>query len=310
MPPPLAFSSVEAARLSGRPLHLAIGMFDGVHLGHQAVIGAAVRGAKGAGGQAAVLTFRPHPSRLFRPEQPTRLIFDSAGQAERLGRLGVDAVITHPFTREFAALAAPDFLPWLRRRLPALQAVYVGENWRFGAGRAGDAALLAASGRGAGVAVFSAPPVRLDGETVTSTRIRELLAQGDLPGANARLGAPYAASGIVAEGRRLGRQLGFPTLNIPWEPELEPRFGVYRVRVGDRGLPGVANYGLRPTVERAGRPLLEIHLLADCPYGPSDAIRAEWLEMLRPEAKFANVDELKAQIARDVDAARKALPYP
>lgn len=304
MPPPREYSSVEQAGLSDRPLHLAIGMFDGVHLGHRAVIEAAVGAARDGGGRAAVLTFRPHPSRLFRPDHPTRLIFDTASQADRIGRLGVEALIIHPFTREFAALPAEQFLPWLRQRLPSLTGVYVGENWRFGAGRKGDIATLVATGRAEGLSIFSAPPVNWEGGPVTSTRIRSLLEQGEIGPANALLGSPYASTGVVAAGRRLGRTLGFPTLNVPWEPELRPRHGVYRVRVGESGRPGVANYGLRPTVERTDRPLLEIHLLDDCPYGEGDRIRAEWLRFIRPELKFSSLGDLQAQIGRDIAAAR------
>lgn len=305
MPPPREYFSVEQAALSDRPLHLAIGMFDGVHVGHRAVIEAAVGAAHRGGGHSAVLTFRPHPSRLFRPDQPTRLIFDTPSQADRLGRLGVEALIIHPFTREFAALPAEQFLPWLRQRLPSLTGVYVGENWRFGAGRKGDIGTLAAAGRAAGISIFSAPPVYRQGGPVTSTRIRSLLEQGEIGPANALLGCPYASTGVVAAGKRLGRTLGFPTLNVPWEPELQPRHGVYQVRVGEGCRLGVANYGLRPTLERARHPLLEIHLLADCPYGEGDTVRAEWIRFIRPELKFPSLADLQTQIGRDIAAARE-----
>lgn len=306
-----AYAAIELAALGPRPLHLAIGMFDGVHLGHQAVIEAAVHGARRSGGLAAVLTFRPHPSRLFRPDRPTKLILGADAQAELLARLGVDAVITHPFTRDFAAIAAEAFLPWVRERQPALAAVYVGANWRFGAGRKGDVALLVAEGMKAGIAVYSAPPVHWNGETINSTRIRGCLEAGDIAQANALLGYAYFSAGAVTPGKRLGRQLGFPTLNLPWEPELLPRFGVYRVAVkaadapaGSPAIPGVANYGVRPTVEPDAPPLLEIHLLGECPFGPGSRITAEWLQFVRPEMKFSSVEALKEQIARDVAAAR------
>jgi riboflavin kinase/FMN adenylyltransferase len=142
------FSSLEqAATLPRWPLHLAIGMFDGVHLGHRAVIEAAVQSARSSGGLAVVLTFFPHPSALFRPENPTRLIMPPAAKARVLFQLGVDAVIEQPFTLEFARIAAEEFLPHLRQTLPTLSRVYVGENWRFGRGRRGDVPLLVAEGR-------------------------------------------------------------------------------------------------------------------------------------------------------------------
>lgn len=305
---PAQIDGLDRAALPPRPLHLAIGMFDGVHLGHRAVVEAAVQSARAASGLSAVLTFWPHPSALFRPDQPTRLIQSADTKARRLAALGVDAVITQAFTPELAALPAPEFLPWLRRRLPHLAAIYVGENFRFGQGRQGDAALLVAQGRGAGIGVFTAPRVSLDGQPVSSTRIRELLEAGEIAAANARLGYNYEAEGVVTPGKRLGRTIGFPTLNIPWAPALRPRLGVYAVRLtGPRApapLPAVANYGVRPTVEHTGEPRLEAHVLGPCPFGEGDTVRVEWLQFLRPERKFSGLDELRAQIARDRDAAR------
>jgi riboflavin kinase/FMN adenylyltransferase len=298
---PRAYASIETAALEVRPVHLAIGIFDGVHLGHQTVIETAVHSARSCGGIAAVLTFRPHPSRLFRPDQPTRLLLPSEAQAVLFGRLGVEAMITHPFTREFAAIPAEGFLPWLRGHLPRLAGVYVGQNWRFGAGRKGDVALLVESGRAAGIAVFSASAVQLDGEPVTSTRIRGLLEAGQIAAANQLLGYPYFSSGRTVPGRQLARQLGYPTLNLPWNPELRPKHGVYQVTV--EGVPGIANYGVRPTVEAAGQPLLEVHVLGPCRWVSGDFLTVEWRRFLREERKFGSLAELKAQVARDVEDA-------
>jgi riboflavin kinase/FMN adenylyltransferase len=306
--PVLHFESLESARLPSGPLHLAIGMFDGVHLGHRAVIESAVQSARCSGGVAAVLTFWPHPSALFRPQQPTRLITPTLQKISLLAGLGVQAVITHPFTADYAAIEAESFLPHLRQRLPSLAAVYVGENWRFGRGRVGDIHLLLNAGRKLGLHVFSAPRVNLDGEAISSTRIRGWLESGEIAAANAALGYSYLAAGPVIPGKQLGRKLGFPTLNLAWDPELRPRLGVYAVRVGGAKsavpLPGVANYGLRPTVESAVAPRLEVHLLAACPFDAGDEISVEWLRFIRPEMKFPNVEALRDQIARDVAAAR------
>ncbi len=309
---PAQIDGVERADLPPRPLHLAIGMFDGIHRGHRAVIDAAMHAAKSAGALGAVLTFWPHPSALFRPEQPTRLIQPPATKARMLGGLGVDAVITQPFTPELAAIEAEDFLPWLARMLPRLAAVYVGENFRFGRGRRGDVALLVAAGRRLGVQVFSAPRVNLDGEPISSTRIRALLEAGEIAAANALLGYAYFAHGVVVPGKRLGRTIGFPTLNVPWSPELRPRLGVYAVRIAAAPMapataagwqPGVANYGLRPTVEDATEPRLEVHVIGPCGLGEGDHVKVEWLSFLRPELQFGGVAELTAQIARDRAAA-------
>ncbi len=303
MKPVAQFSGLENAVLRPGPLHLAIGMFDGLHLGHRAVIEAAVQSARRSGGTAAVLTFSPHPSTLFRPGQPTRMIMDAGMKARMLHRLGVEAMITQPFTPEFAAVLAEDFLPWLKQRAPQLAAVYVGENFRFGRGRSGDIALLVAEGRKHGLTVFSAPRVNFDGEPISSTRIRGLLESGDVAAANALLGYTYFAEGPVVHGKHMGRTIGFPTLNLAWAPDLRPRYGVYVVRVAGaktvEALPGVANYGLRPTLEQAVEPRLEVHLLADCPYGPGDNVTVKWLRFLRPEMKFGGLEELKSQIAKD-----------
>ncbi len=296
----------EARSLPARPLHLAIGMFDGVHLGHRAVIDAAVRSARLEGGVSGVLTFWPHPSALFRPENPTRLIQDPATKASVLLGLGVDAVITQPFAKELAAIEAKDFLPWLLKEVPKLAAIYVGENFRFGRGRSGDIGLLVASGRALGVRVFSAPRVELDGDAISSTRIRRLIEDGEIAAANQLLGYPYFAVGAVQGGKRLGRTIGFPTLNLAWSPELRPRLGVYAVVVSGakspRPVPGVANYGLRPTVEQASEPRLETHVLGECAFGEGDLIKVEWRRFIRPEMRFAGLDELRGQIQRDRDA--------
>jgi riboflavin kinase/FMN adenylyltransferase len=302
------FSSLEqAAELPPKPLHLAIGMFDGIHRGHRAVVDAAVHSARTNGALSGVLTFWPHPSALFRPENPTRLIQPAATKARMLNGLGVDVVITLQFTPELAAVEAEEFLPWLKRRLPRLEAVYVGENFRFGHARRGDVALLIASGRQHGVRVFSAPRVNLDGEPISSTRIRAQLEAGDIEAANALLGYAYFAHGYVTPGKQLGRTIGFPTLNVAWSPELRPRLGVYAVRIrgGESSpwLPAVANYGLRPTVENTTEPRLEVHVLGDCALGEGDHVKVEWLRFLRPEMKFASVDDLRTQIARDRAAA-------
>lgn len=311
---PLSFASLETADLPAQPVHLAIGMFDGLHLGHHAVVDAALQSARRSGGIAAVLTFSPHPSAILRPDRPTPLIMDVPTKVRRLQKTGVDAVVTQPFTAEFAAMAAEEFLPWLCRRLPKLAGIYVGENWRFGQGRRGDVPLLVAEGRRLGVSVFSAPPVNYDGVPISSTRIRGLLEAGDVQAANALLGYDYYAEGPVVSGRRLGRTLGFPTLNLAWAPGLKPRFGVYVVRVAGpksgASLPGVANYGLRPTVGDGAEPRLEVHLLGACPFNQGDFVVAEWLRFLRPEMKFGGLDELKAQIARDSSDARRHFRLP
>ena len=225
-----------------------------------------------------------------------------------LARLGVDVVIEQTFSAEFAAIEARDFVALLRRHLPQLAAIYVGENWRFGRGRTGDVSVLMEAARQTGLTVFSAPRLNHNGAPISSSRVRELLAAGDMPEANAMLGYPYFTSGVVGQGRQLGRTVGFPTLNLTWEPELKPRFGVYAVEVSQgekRSLKGVANYGVRPTVTRTNRPLLEVHLLESPVPTYGDDITVHWLRFLRPEGKFASVDELRRQIENDRENALK-----
>jgi riboflavin kinase/FMN adenylyltransferase len=302
----IQFEGLERASLPARPLHLAIGMFDGVHLGHQSVIEAAIHSARRSGGLAGVLTFAPHPSVLLRPASPTPLLMPPAIKRAVLARLGVDVFIQQNFSAEFAAMDAGDFVPWLRRHLPNLAAVYVGENWRFGRGRAGDVTMLVAEATKAGLSVYSAPRLNHNGAPISSSRLRELLANGDIAGANAMLGYTYFSQGVVEKGRQLGRTIGFPTLNVAWSPELSPRYGVYAVEVATaqkRPLRAVANYGLRPTVAQSTRPLLEVHLLENSPLTYGDQLTVHWLQFLRPESKFGSLEELRAQIENDRKAA-------
>jgi len=297
------FDGLAGVILPDQPLHLAIGMFDGVHLGHQSVIETAIQSARRSGGLAGVLTFRGHPSRLLRPDNPTRLILNREAKRRVLARYDLDFIIEQEFSAEFAGVTAHDFLPMLQRSLPRLSAIYVGENWRFGRGREGDVAQLILAARRVGVEVFSAPRLKHDGVPISSSRIRELIGSGRIAEANALLGYSYFSEGRVQTGRMLGRQIGFPTLNLAWEPELLPRFGVYAVSVVDetgRTSLGVANYGLRPTVDQPpARPLLEIHLLGETLLGPGSEVTVHWLHFLRPEEKFSGLDKLAEQIACD-----------
>jgi riboflavin kinase/FMN adenylyltransferase len=293
---------------------VAIGMFDGVHRGHAAVLEGAVHGARATGGLAGVFTFWPHPSRLFRPDTPVRMIFDAAVRRELVQGLGVDFIIEQPFTHEFAAVEAEELVPRLQRALPRLVTIYVGENWRFGRGRRGDVAMLVRLARAAGVNLVSVTRLNYNGEPVSSTRIRSALERGEMDEVGELLGFPYFCTGTVVDGRRLGRKIGFPTLNLDWQPDLRPALGVYVVQAhsaaGGSPLPAVANYGVRPTVDGEGAPVLEVHMLGDCPFHSGDRLHIDWLRHLRAEQKFASVDELRAQIARDRDAARAFFAGP
>lgn len=304
---PEVFGDLGAVRLPDLPCHVAVGMFDGVHRGHRAVIEGAIEAARNARGIAGVLTFWPHPSRLFRPEDPTRLIFDAEARRGILLGLGARFIIEQHFDREFAAIEAGDFVARLRRAMPRLHTLYVGENWRFGRGRRGDVPMLVGIARVAGVNVVSVERLKFNGHPVSSTRIRALIEQGDVANASELLGFPYFARGKVVPGRRIGRTIGVPTLNLDWQPDLRPALGVYAVTLRDaRGGPSsqaVANYGVRPTTDGGDIPVLEAHVLGSCAFGEGDTLQVDFLARLRSEQRFESLDELRAQIARDRESA-------
>ena len=234
-------------------------------------------------------------------------MIDTETKVRLLAAAGVDAVIMQEFTRELASVEAEAFLPYLKRFLPKLHTVYVGENWRFGKGRRGDIAMLVAEARNQGIEVMSSSRINQNGEPISSTRIRACLEAGQIEEANTLLGYTYLSEGTVQSGKSLGRKIGFPTLNLAWEPALRPCFGVYAVEVtgpkaGDV-FQAVANYGLRPTVEQSVQPRLEVHLLGNCPFGAGDVIQVDWLRFLRPERKFGSIEQLQVQIAADRLAA-------
>ncbi|CAA6679968.1 MULTISPECIES: riboflavin biosynthesis protein RibF [unclassified Lentimonas] len=298
----------ELAGLTGE-LHLAIGVFDGVHLGHKAVIESAVFSAQRSGGVSGVLTFDPHPSRLFRPDAPTLLMMPIEAKTAMLHAVGVDIVIQKHFDRAFASIPAEDFLANLKAALPALKSIYIGSNFRFGKKRAGDVATLVESGNQLGLGVFSVDRIKHNGDPISSTRIRKELGSGRIEAVNALFGYNYFSIGKVVSGAQLGRTIGFPTLNLPWSPESLPRFGVYQVRfrsAADQPWAfAVANYGVKPTVAEADQtPALEVHALGDTTLDQGDSIEVEWLRFIRPEQKFESLDALKVQISKDCETAR------
>lgn len=294
----------------GQPLHLAMGVFDGVHIGHQKVVRAAVDAAREDGGLAGVLTFDPHPIRVLAPHvAPRRILASLNHKRELLADLGVGLLVVIPFTREFAGMEASGFLDALSGNARDLRSLSMGEDWKFGKGRRGDTALLRDFGERNGIQISTVPAVMLDGERVSSTRIRQAIRDGNLDAAAAMLGRPYTVLGTVVEGRKLGRELGFPTANLRVHNEQLPCDGVWAVRceLDDGTLRcGAGNLGLRPTVEGADpRRMLEIHLLdfdGDI-YGRE--MEVTFLQMVREEKKFESLDALRAQIAEDVTSCRK-----
>ena len=276
---------------------LAVGFFDGVHLGHRKILT----------GADVALTFRNHPLTVLAPDRAPRLLMTSDEKAAAIRACGVREVVTLDFTPELAALAPEAFIA-RHLNAPGL-AVRCGANWRFGQGGRGDAALL----RAHGLAVTVVPYAEHDGARISSTRIRQSFAAGDIAAGNAMLGRALTLGGAVVKGKGLGATLGFPTVNIAVAGNVELPLGVYVVAAG--GWRGVANYGRAPTMgERAWpQPVLEVHWLgigqAQLDHlheerMPLHVQKVEILRFLRPERKFASLDELKAQIARDCAAAR------
>ncbi|MBE7497176.1 MAG: bifunctional riboflavin kinase/FAD synthetase [Verrucomicrobiaceae bacterium] len=298
----------ELSGLPG-PVALAIGVFDGVHLGHQEVIRAACEHAAQHQGSAVVVTFDPHPLRVLRPDSAPKMLCGPRHQRRILAETGLRHLLVCPFTRETAATPAREFVARLVHAARPLGCISVGYTWSFGRGREGNVHLLTDLGQEHGFAVYGVPPVRVEGEVVSSTAIREAVACGDFTRADRLLGRAYAVFGPVMEGRRLGRQIGFPTANVDVENEQLPPAGVYAVqaRLDGAWLPGVANLGRRPTVADNEDLSLEVHLLdwqGEC-YAQDLEVR--FAAHLRSERKFSGVDELQAQIARDVAAARVVL---
>lgn len=296
------------------PAHLAdgivaLGNFDGFHLGHQAVVGAAVARARAEGRPALVATFDPHPIRYFKPDAaPFRLT--TLDQRERLfAAAGVDAMVVFRFDPELAVLSAEEFVT--QRLLAALRVggVVTGEDFTFGRARSGDVNGLRALGRAHGFSTDAVAPVALDGETVSSSRIRAALVAGDPRTAARLLTRPYTIEGMVQHGDKLGRTIGYPTANLDMARYLRPAYGIYAVRgrlEGGRVLDGAANLGIRPSFDPP-KELLEPYFFdfgGDL-YG--QRLSVDLIEYLRPEAKFDTLDALVAQMDADCARARAIL---
>lgn len=299
----------ELALLPG-PLHLAIGVFDGVHLGHRAVVESAILAAAKKGGTGVVVTFDPHPATVLRPGRSPALLTSTRHKLRLLAGIGATHTLVVPFDPVFAATPPEDFIAALAAACRPLGTICVGENWAFGKGRSGDIALLREIGAKLGFGAIGIPNVSVDGQAASSTAIRNALQAGDLRTAARLLGRDFGVFGTVISGERRGRTLGFPTANFRPEAEQLPPNGVYAVRVAVNGdlHPGVANIGVRPTVEPSGsETLVEAHLFdfSGDLYGGD--LEVHFVRFLRPEQKFASLDALKAQIATDAATARETL---
>jgi len=290
------------------PIALTIGNFDGVHLGHRAMIARLTDAARAHGLPVAVMTFEPQPQEFFAPDQAPARLTSLHEKLEILRDCGVDRVYVCRFGYAFAQLTANEFVSRILRDGLAVRSLLVGDDFRFGARRAGDFTLLKALASSSGFEVQAMTSVVAVGERVSSTAIRARLEAGDLGGAQLLLGRPYAISGRVVEGDKLGAKIGYPTANVQLKRAKAPLSGIFVVEVGglaQEPLPGVASLGVRPTVKERSRPTLEAHLFDYNGHIYGRRIGVRFLKKLRDEQKFADLDSLVAQMDKDATAARE-----
>ncbi|MCE3262276.1 MAG: bifunctional riboflavin kinase/FAD synthetase [Pseudoduganella sp.] len=293
------------------PCALTIGNFDGVHRGHQALLARVRTAADRLGLESAVMTFEPHPREFFAhklgdlSKAPPR-IANLRDKLQALENNGVDRVIVEHFNDHFAAQSPQTFVEQVLVDGLHVKWLMVGDDFCYGAKRAGNVALLAAAGKRYGFEVEVLPTVRNGATRISSSAVRAALADGDFPQAQALLGHPYAISGHVIHGAKLGRDIGFPTLNlkVPHRPALAGIFVVQVHGLADKPLPAVASLGVRPTVEDAGRVLLEVHIFDFAQHCYGKVVRVEFLKKLRDEAKFIDLPTLVTAIEADAREAR------
>jgi riboflavin kinase/FMN adenylyltransferase len=311
-----SFKSMEHIK-DWRPPHplrnpvVTLGNFDGVHLGHQRIFRLLTERARQLNGTSVVYTFEPHPIKVLYPERRMPLITSYQERAALVEELGVDVLVSAPFDRDFASQSASQFVEEILVRAIGARELLVGYDYAFGRDREGDIQLLRSMGRRLGFQVEIVPPVMLNGSAVSSSRIRSVVEeQGDVALAARMMGREFSVEGVVVEGHRRGKSLGFPTANLRLESELLPKPGVYAVWVRMPGqgplLGGMANLGTNPTFSESVLSF-EVHILdfqGDL-YGKK--LRVALVQRLRDERRFPNVDELAAQLRRDEESTRAIL---
>ena len=287
---------------------VAIGNFDGVHLGHRALIDRARSLADASGALAVALTFDPHPSSIVGRRCPP-MLSSLARRLELLEAAGLDAVVVEPFTTELATLAAPAFVDDVLLSALHARAIVVGYDFTYGQGRTGTTDTLLAHGASAGFEVAIVPAVEIDGEVASSTKIRGYLREGDVAAAARLLGRAWDVDGVVVHGAKRGRAIGIPTANIAPTSDLVIAPGIYAVTLaaGGQPLPAVASLGRNPTFVEQGGLVLEVHVLDFDGDLYDQRVRTTFESRIRDELKFDSVDALVAQIHRDIDVARQDL---
>jgi riboflavin kinase/FMN adenylyltransferase len=289
------------------PVALTIGNFDGVHLGHQALLNELRAVAQARGLQTAVVIFEPHPREFFTPQQAPARLTSLREKLEFLAGQGINRVQICRFNAGFAAMSAVEFINALHEKLFA-QFVLIGDDFRFGSGRTGDFALMEKTGAQLGFAVHAVRSVKHDGVRISSTAIRAALMAGQIREAQRYLGRHYSISGRVVHGDGLGRKIGFPTANIQLKHNRPPLSGIYVVNAHAEGLgvlQGVASLGVRPTVRHDAKPVLEVYLFEFEQQIYGKHLRVEFLQKLRDEEKYPDVETLTRHIALDVESAKK-----
>ena len=302
----------ELSTLKG-PIVLAAGTFDGLHLGHQALIRRAMDEAIACGGTAVVMTFDRHPASVVRPDRAPKLLTLNESKIALLDRMEVPALLLLEFTPELASVSAEEFITSLVAQSHPLRMICVGSQWSFGKGGRGTIALLEQLGcekGNKGFSVTQIDPVEVHGSAISSTRIRNAITSGDFAEAKACLGRSFLLEGRVVKGAGLGATIGFPTANLDVEGMQLPPDGVYAVKVLHQGdvLSGVCNIGIRPTVDPwATAPIVEVHLFDVSEDLVGKELSLQFVKFLRPERKFNGLDELQEQIARDCERTRAIL---
>ena len=298
----------SVADAASSPVALTIGNFDGVHLGHQAMLAKLRAAASVRGLPACVMTFEPHPREFFAPDQAPVRLTTLREKLETLRQCGVDRAYVLRFNFGLAQVTAQDFIERILVRGLGVRWLQVGDDFRFGARRAGDLAMLRAQAARYGYEVESMATVEVDGSRVSSTAVRETLASGDVARAGRLLGRPFSISGRVVRGDQLGRQLGFPTANVQIKHNRPPLTGIFAVeltRADGKRLQGVASLGVRPTVKaRGAAPVLEVYIFDFKEEIYGELVQVDFLHKFRDEEKYVDLETLKQQIARDVADTR------
>jgi riboflavin kinase/FMN adenylyltransferase len=287
---------------------VTVGNFDGVHRGHQAMLGTVAARALEAGAPSVVVSFDPHPLKVLHPERAPQMIQTLRQREEAIEACGIDALVLVPFTRDFSLTPADGFIRGLLVKRLAVREVCVGARFIFGRERGGNLDVLRAAGEAAGYRVAGLPDVKDAGGPISSTRIRNALHEGDAATARELLGRPYAMDGIVAKGDRMGRKIGFPTMNLRPDNELFPKDGVYftsvRIDSFDRTFPCVTNIGCRPTVYEDFATTIESYILDFSSDVYGERVRLSFFGRVRDERTFPSLLDLTAQIRLDVEATR------